>query len=82
MSLNREVEASGKPGGAEDPGRIVNKALIMQDTQVPMKNILVAIVGVYQFAKGRRRKADRHGIDCEIAPEQILGDCRADLHGR
>ena len=72
--IRLEPEPSRIPRAPEDSRRILDEGQRVQDPQSARGQVALAAEGVQQTTPRGRPQSDRHGIDREIAPCEVLID--------
>ena len=67
--LQLEAKAGRVAGGANRPGRVVDERAVVQDAQLPRRQVGLAAVGIDQARLAPQR--DRHRVDREVAAPQV-----------
>ncbi len=65
------------PDRAEDPRRIVDEREVVEHAQRPLLEVAAAAERIDEPAQVLRRQRDRHRVQGEVAPEEILADGRS-----
>ena len=70
------------PDAAEDPRRVVDEREVVEDAQHACVEIRPATVRIDEPAEVVDTEGGRHGVDREVAPEEVLAQTRALDHGQ
>src|SRR5574341_834169 len=81
LRLKPTVESLFESNRTKNARGVVLKTLFVQDSDGSVSQMLLPTIAINQLSHMPRIQLDRHGVDREITPIQILGQARR-LYGR
>ena len=76
------METRGEAGGTDQPRRVLDESVVVQDAEQFGFDIGRAVEWIHQQSARARIQRQGHGIDGEIPPAQVFNEGGGGNHGR